>query len=68
MTHGEIDLLAREVGPRRALMNQWIGAVNSYYYPYMIYHVTERLVFPELGIASDEKVVAIPPLQWWSAN
>ena len=40
-------------------MNQWISAVNSYYYPYMIYHVThERLVFPELGIASDEKVVA----------
>ena len=43
----------------RARMNQWIGAVNSYYYPYMIYHVThERLVFPELGIASDEAVVA----------
>lgn len=43
----------------RARMNQWIGAVNSYFYPYMIYHVThERLVFPELGIASDEKVVA----------
>ena len=43
----------------RARMNQWVGAVNSYYYPYMIYHVThERLVFPELGIASDEKVVA----------
>src|SRR3954454_22931812 len=43
----------------RALMNQWISAVNSYYYPYMIYHVGhERLVFPELGIASDEKVVA----------
>ena len=40
-------------------MNQWISAINSYYYPYMIYHVThERLVFPELGIASDEKVVA----------
>ena len=40
-------------------MNQWISAVNSYYYPYMIYHVThERLVYPELGIASDEKVVA----------
>jgi glutathione S-transferase len=40
-------------------MNQWISAVNSYFYPYMIYHVThERLVFPELGIASDEKVVA----------
>jgi len=44
---------------QRARMNQWISAVNSYYYPYMIYHVThERLVFPELGIASDEKVVA----------
>jgi glutathione S-transferase len=43
----------------RARMNQWISAVNSYYYPYMIQHVThERLVFPELGIASDEKVVA----------
>lgn len=43
----------------RGRMNQWISAVNSYYYPYMIYHVThERLVFPELGIASDDKVVA----------
>ena len=43
----------------RARMNQWISAVNSYYYTYMIYHVThERLVFPELGIASNEKVVA----------
>src|SRR5437773_4501904 len=43
----------------RALMNQWISAVNSYYYPYMIYHVGhERLVYPQLGIASDEKVVA----------
>jgi glutathione S-transferase len=43
----------------RGRMNQWISAVNSYYYPYMIYHVThERIVFPELGIATDEKVVA----------
>jgi glutathione S-transferase len=34
----------------RARMHQWIN---------MIYHVThERLVFPRLGIASDEKVVA----------
>src|SRR5499427_6331031 len=42
-----------------ARMNQWVSAINAYYYPYMIYHVThERLVFPELGIASDEKVVA----------
>lgn len=43
----------------RALMNQWISAVNSYYYPYMIYHVGhERNVFPALGIPADEKVVA----------
>jgi glutathione S-transferase len=43
----------------RARLNQWISSVNSYYYPYMIYHVShERNVFPELGIPSDEKVVA----------
>ena len=43
----------------RARMNQWISAVNSYYYHYMIHHVThERIVFPELDIAPDEKVVA----------
>lgn len=43
----------------RARMNQWISAVNSYYYPYMIYHVGhERNVFPRLCIPSDEKVVA----------
>lgn len=43
----------------RGRMQQWISAVNAYYYPYMIYHVVhERLVFPDLGIAADEKVVA----------
>jgi glutathione S-transferase len=43
----------------RARMNQWNSAVNSYYYPYMIYHVGhERNVFPRLGIPPDEKVVA----------
>ena len=43
----------------RARMDQWISMVNSYYYPYMIYHVShERNVFPDLEIASDEKVVA----------
>jgi glutathione S-transferase len=43
----------------RARMNQWISSVNSYYYPYMVYHVShERNVFPQLGIPSDEKVVA----------
>jgi glutathione S-transferase len=44
---------------QRARMNQWISAVNGYYYPYLIYHVShERNVFPQLGIPSDEKVVA----------
>ena len=43
----------------RARMNQWISAVNNYYYPYMIYHVShERNVFPQLGIEPDETVVA----------
>jgi glutathione S-transferase len=46
---------------QRARMNQWISAVNSYYYPYMIFHMThERLVFPELGIASDERSWRMP--------
>ena len=50
----------------RTRMNQWISAVNSYYYTYMVYHVThERLLFPELGIAPDEKVVvhALPKVE-----
>jgi len=45
--------------PGRARMDQWFSMVNSYFYPYMIYHVShERNVFPELGITSDENVVA----------
>jgi len=33
----------RLVDPRqRARMNQWISAVNGYYYPYLIYHVSYR--------------------------
>jgi glutathione S-transferase len=44
---------------QRARMNQWISAINGYYYPYLIYHVShERNVFPQLGIPSDEEVVA----------
>lgn len=55
---GGASLTPRDI-KARARMNQWISSVNSYYYNYMIYHVThERLVFPELGIAPDEKVVA----------
>lgn len=43
----------------RARMHQWISALSSYYYPYAVYHLAhERLVFPALGIESDEKVVA----------
>jgi glutathione S-transferase len=43
----------------RARMNQWISSVNSYYYPWIVYHlVHERVVFRELGIAADEAVVA----------
>jgi glutathione S-transferase len=60
------NVALRPKSPReRARMDQWISAVNSYYYPYMIYHVShERRVFPELGIPSDEKVVehALPKI------
>lgn len=43
----------------RGHMNQWISALNAYYYPYIVFHLGhERLVFPALGIPSDEKVVA----------
>jgi glutathione S-transferase len=43
----------------RAKMHQWMSALNSYYYPYMAFHLGhERLVYPALGIAPDEKVVA----------
>jgi glutathione S-transferase len=50
----------------RALMNQWISAINGYYYPYLIYHVShERNVFPQLGIEADENVVthAMPKVE-----
>ena len=54
-----IGSLQPQTAQGRARMNQWISAVNSYYYPYMCYHVShERNVFPQLGIPSDEKVVA----------
>jgi glutathione S-transferase len=43
----------------RARMNQWISALSSYYYPYVAFHLGhERIVYPNLGIAPDEKVVA----------
>jgi glutathione S-transferase len=42
----------------QARVHQWISALNGYFYPYLIYHIVhERLVFPPLGIAADEKVV-----------
>src|SRR5262249_15751376 len=43
----------------RARMNQWIGNLDAYFYPYMIYHIGhERLVFPELGIPTKEAIGA----------
>jgi glutathione S-transferase len=44
---------------QRARMHQWISMLNAYFYPYMAYHLGhERIVYPALGIAPDEKVVA----------
>jgi glutathione S-transferase len=43
---------------KRARMNQWIGNLNAYFYPEMIYHVShERLVYPELGIPGNDRIV-----------
>jgi glutathione S-transferase len=42
----------------RARMNQWIGNLNWYFYPEMIYHVShERNVYPELGIPGNDEIV-----------
>ena len=39
-------------------MNQWIGNLNWYFYPEMIYHVShERMVYPELGIPGNDLIV-----------
>jgi glutathione S-transferase len=44
----------------RARMNQWISALNGYYYPNIAFHLGhERLIYPALAIAPDEKVVAV---------
>jgi glutathione S-transferase len=44
----------------KARMNQWISALNGYYYPNIAFHLGhERLIYPALGIAPDEKVVAV---------
>jgi glutathione S-transferase len=42
----------------RARMNQWISSVSSYYAPCIHQLVRERVLFPELGLAADEGVVA----------
>src|SRR5437667_9504956 len=34
--------LQPETAQDRARVNQWISAVNSYYYPYMCYHVSHE--------------------------
>src|ERR1043165_8222261 len=42
----------------RARMNQWISNLNAYFYPEMIFHIGhERLVYPELGIPGDDRIV-----------
>ena len=44
---------------QRARMRQWMSAVSSYYYPYIAFHLGhERIIYPALGIAPDERVVA----------
>lgn len=44
---------------QRAAMHRWISALNAYFYPYIAYHLGhERIIYPNLGIAPDEKVVA----------
>ena len=67
----ETDAIIRYVdevmpGPRltpedprqRARMNQWMGVVDGYVYPYMIYHIShERNVFPELGIEPKQAII-----------
>jgi glutathione S-transferase len=58
--------LTPESSQKRAKMNQWISAVNAYYYPQIVYHLShERSVFPALGIKSDERVVqaALPKIE-----
>jgi glutathione S-transferase len=43
---------------RRARMNQWISNLNAYFYPEMIFHIGhERLVYPELGISGNDRIV-----------
>ncbi len=51
---------------QRAKMHQWISNLNSYFYPNFIFRFThETVVFPELGIATDDKVVsgAVPKIE-----
>lgn len=44
---------------QRAKVRQWMGALSSYYYPYIAFHLGhERLIYPALDLAPDEKVVA----------
>ena len=52
--------LTPESAEHRAKMNQWISAVNSYYYPPIVFHLShERSVFPALGIEADERIVQV---------
>jgi len=51
---------------RRAMMRAWMGSVDSYFYPWAVFRlVHERLVYGELGIDADERVVtgALPEVR-----
>lgn len=58
---GPSDLALQPTSAKaKARMNQWIGALNGYYYPNIAFHLGhERPIYPTLGIAPDEKVVAV---------
>lgn len=44
---------------QRGRVRQWMSALCSYYYPYIAFHLGhERIIYPALDIAPDEKIVA----------
>jgi glutathione S-transferase len=51
--------LLPEDARKRAIVHQWLSALNAYFYPNIVFAlVHERLVFGELGITPDEDVIA----------
>jgi glutathione S-transferase len=53
------ELMPKDVR-ERARVRQWMSALSSYYYPYIAFHLGhERIIYPALDIAPDERVVAV---------